>query len=184
MIKSRVKRLAAGKQYYKLHRIEARIRSKQYHRKHRKRLLAYKRLYYKKHRIKLLKTKKIYEKKNKHKILKRIWKQHKKRLLVDNNYRITCLLRHRLSMAVKNNQKVGSAVQDLGCTIEFFKTYIEQKFYGKMSWKNHGSIWQLDHIIPLKDFDLTSRKQLLKACNYRNLQPLTIQDHRKKTSNE
>lgn len=33
-------------------------------------------------------------------------------------------------------------------------------------------------------FNLIDRKQFLKAVNYRNLQPLTIKDHQKKTTEE
>jgi hypothetical protein len=53
-----------------------------------------------------------------------------------------------------------------------------------MTWDNWGKIWELDHIVPLWKFDLTNREQFLKADNYTNLQPLTIEDHKKKTANE
>jgi len=46
---------------------------------------------------------------------------------------------------------------------------------------NWGEVWELDHIKELHTFDLTDRDQFLKACNYMNLQPLTIEDHKKKT---
>lgn len=42
-----------------------------------------------------------------------------------------------------------------------------------MTWKNWSPTgWHIDHKIPLAFFDLTDRKQLLKACHYTNLQPL------------
>ena len=42
-----------------------------------------------------------------------------------------------------------------------------------MTWKNYGhDTWHLDHIIPLYKFDLTNKKQFLKACHYTNYQPL------------
>ncbi len=93
------------------------------------------------------------------------------------------LLRNRLSRAIERNSKVGSAVKDLGCSIEFLKSYLESKFLPGMTWDNRGSgddKWNIDHIVPLSSFDLTERKQFLKACHYTNLQPLWQQDNLKK----
>lgn len=91
-------------------------------------------------------------------------------------------LRSRLVHALNGNFKSGSAIADLGCSIEFFKTYIEGLFTLGMSWDNKDK-WQIDHIIPLSSFDLTDRAQLLKACNYKNLQPLWTSDNLKKSNN-
>lgn len=105
----------------------------------------------------------------------------------DIRFKISCSLRIRLSNAIKNNQKSGSAVKDLGCSIEFLKQYFEQKFYsnpetGKiMTWENYGE-WHIDHIIPLSSFDLTNRKQFIKACHYTNLQPLWAKDNFEKSN--
>jgi hypothetical protein len=102
----------------------------------------------------------------------------------DPNFKLKARLRHRIRMALKGNAKRGSAVRDLGCSIPEFRVYIESKFYGTMSWSNWGDVWELDHIKPFKDFDLTDRDQLLKVVHYTNYQPLTIEDHRKKTSQD
>lgn len=95
----------------------------------------------------------------------------------------------RLRQAIKNNYKSGSAVRDLGCSIKEFKKYIENKFYinpkteETMSWDNYGIYgWHIDHIIPLVNFDLTNREELLKACHYTNLQPLWAEDNLRKGS--
>lgn len=92
-------------------------------------------------------------------------------------------LRHRLRDAIKNETKVGSAVKDLGCTIEELKIYFEKQFVEGMTWENHGNHgWHIDHIIPLSSFDLTDREQFLKACHYTNLQPLWAKDNLSKGS--
>src|SRR5579863_1665357 len=79
------------------------------------------------------------------------------------NFKIITNLRSRLTYAVKHNLKVGSAVKDLGCSIDFLKQHIQFKFYGDMAWDNWGTIWELDHITPLRHFDLTDRKQFKQA---------------------
>ena len=44
--------------------------------------------------------------------------------------------------------------------------------------------WEIDHIVPLASFDLTSREEFLKACHYTNLQPLWKEDHWVKTQSD
>lgn len=96
----------------------------------------------------------------------------------DINYKITCNLRTRLWSAIKNDYKSGSAVNDLGCTIEYFKTYIELKFEHGMSWDNWGrDTWHLDHIKPLSSFNLSNREEFLSAVNYKNIKPMWFKDN-------
>lgn len=103
------------------------------------------------------------------------------------NYKLTKILRTRLSNAIKGNYKVGSAISDLGCSINFLKEYLASKFYDhpetgeQMSWDNHGFYgWHIDHIKPLASFDLSDRDQVKESCNYTNLQPLWAEDNHKK----
>jgi hypothetical protein len=119
--------------------------------------------------------------KNKEDINKQVAKLHQLKMKTDINYRLRCNLRSRLSMAIRGSQKSGSAIKDLGCSIEFLKHYIAAKFYNGMAWNNWGPYWELDHIKPLISFNLSDREQFLMAAHYLNLQPLTIEDHKKKT---
>lgn len=68
-----------------------------------------------------------------------------------------------------------------GTTSNAFRAHIERQFTNKMTWANHGKIWQLDHIYPLSKFDLTDRNQLLIACNWQNFQPLLVRDNQNKS---
>jgi hypothetical protein len=87
-------------------------------------------------------------------------------------------LRARLNKAVVGNYKSGSAVKDLGCSIENFKKYLESKWQSGMTWENCGRTgWQIDHIVPLCKFDLTNAVELKKACHYSNLQPMWWKDN-------
>lgn len=100
---------------------------------------------------------------------------------MSNNYRIASNLRKRLGCALKRNVKAGSAVSDLGCTIEQFKAYIAAKFQPGMSWDNWGhKTWHLDHIAPLASFDLSNREEFLKANHYTNIRPMWAADNLKK----
>ena len=63
----------------------------------------------------------------------RICKKYLLDLKNNINKRIAHNLRGRIRSAVLNNDKVGSAVRDLGCSINEFKIYIESKFQVNMS---------------------------------------------------
>jgi hypothetical protein len=140
----------------------------------------HRRTYYAKHKRQLLKRQHKYTVTHR----KQTNRRHRMRRKNDPKFKLLVYLRTRLNRAIKINQKKGSAIKDLGCSIEFLKQYIESKFYGKMTWKNWGEVWELDHIKALFKFDLMDRKQFLKAVNYKNLQPLTIKAHRIKTNRE
>jgi len=126
--------------------------------------------------------------KNKHKAKNKKKRAH--RILTDPNYRLAIILRHRLNTALKRNFKSGSAVDALGCSVEYFKKYLEERFYDRdngetMTWEKHGKYgFHIDHIKPLSSFDLTDRAQLLEACHYTNQQPLWAEHNLAKGAKE
>lgn len=65
----------------------------------------------------------------------------------------------------------------LGCSSEFFKTYIESKFTDNMSWDNMSE-WHLDHIIPLAV--AKNKDDVIALCHYSNFQPLWAIDNIRK----
>lgn len=140
-------------------------------------------LYYQKNKEYLCKRQSEYNQKNKVKNneykKKYIFKKRRK----DLNYNIKLLLRSRIHHALKGLSKVSSSSLAIGCSLEFLKSYIEDKFQPGMTWENwslHG--WHLDHIIPLSAFDLSDKNQFFKAFNYTNLQPLWAKENLKKSN--
>jgi len=134
--------------------------------------------YYSKNRDSILSKKQEYQKKNIDKITSYQREYIKNRIKTDVSYALKKALRKRLLCAVRNNHKAGSAVSDLGCTIEELKLYLESKFQPGMSWDNWAKYgWHIDHVVPLSSFDLTDPEQLKKACHYTNLQPLWAKDN-------
>ncbi len=99
-------------------------------------------------------------------------------------------LRNRFRSALKKQLagKRVSAVRDLGCSMDFFMPYIEKQFSKEMktgtwmSWGNCGSVWHIDHKIPLSHFDLTKEEEQKKAVHYTNLQPL-FEEHNLRKGN-
>jgi hypothetical protein len=109
----------------------------------------------------------------------------KRRRLEEPSYRIACNLRKRLWDVLKGNIKCGSAIEDLGCTPDELKAYLESLFEPGMSWDNYGSKegqWSIDHVYPLSKVDLTDRDQFLKVNHYTNLKPMWHIDNLKKSN--
>jgi hypothetical protein len=71
----------------------------------------------------------------------------------------------------------------LGCTGRTFRAHIEAQFMPGMTWQNYGrrgDQWQIDHIIPLADFDLHDPTQAAMASHYTNVRPLWSVDNWRK----
>lgn len=110
--------------------------------------------------------------------------QGRKRYKSDVIYKLSLNLRNRLNRALERNSKKGSAVRDLGCSLQEFKQYIEEQFRDGMSWGNHGEVWHLDHILPLANYQLSDRGTFRRLCHYTNYQPLLVSENLAKNNNE
>lgn len=83
-------------------------------------------------------------------------------------------------------KKNSRSIEILGCSIEYFKEYIESKFEIWMTWDNYGNpkdgiyevnkTWDLDHIIPLRSGN--TEEEIIKLNYYTNLQPLCSYNNR------
>jgi hypothetical protein len=88
----------------------------------------------------------------------------KKKLETDVGFRMSQNLRNRVRVALKGATKSQHTLDLLGCSIEFFKSYLEAKFLPGMTWDNYGYYgWHLDHILPCDSFDLTNPKEQEKC---------------------
>lgn len=114
---------------------------------------------------------------------KKIIHQKQKQYLANNiQARIKHNLRTRINSVLKGKIKSGSTLDMLGCDVEFFLNYIENKFLSGMTWQNHTRTgWHIDHIKPCASFDLTDPEQQKKCFHYTNLQPLWAEDNLRKS---
>lgn len=80
----------------------------------------------------------------------------------------------------------GNGIREyLGEDIEvgFVREWIENRFIGAMSWDNYGEVWEIDHVVPFRVFDIFNQEDLYLCWNYRNLMPLFSHDNLKKQGN-
>ncbi len=91
----------------------------------------------------------------------------------DSLLRIKSKLRNHVYRICKYSHtiKCRKTSEYLGCTIEQAKRHIEKQFKRGMTWENHGTVWEIDHILPLAAFDLTRKDQQMIANHFTNLRP-------------
>jgi superfamily II helicase len=101
----------------------------------------------------------------------------------DPEYRIKKHLRVRMWETIIKNSKStrnGKVEELIGCSVEYYRKHIENQWKPDMNWKNHGSLWEIDHIIPLDFFNLMNTNDQKQAFSYNNVQPLYKSDNRRK----
>jgi hypothetical protein len=144
--------------------------------KNRDLLLEYKRNYHikNKERLKELDSKWRDENKDKIKENKRQYISHKRNtdILFKIKDRLSGLIRN--SIISKGYKKLHKTETILGCTIQEFKDYIENRFLEGMTWENHGE-WHLDHKTPVSWGK--SENEIYELNHYSNFQPLWEKDN-------
>ena len=172
------------KNYYESNKEKINIKNKEWDNNNKEKLKIYKKNYNQTNNEKIKIQNKLYKESHKeelkvknknYNVLNKNKRNNysKNRLKTDIQHKLRTNLRIRLNHAINNNQKVGSAIKDLGCSVNELVSYLESKFSTGMSWDNWTTDgWHIDHIKPLASFDLTDRKQFLEACHYTNLQPM------------
>lgn len=98
----------------------------------------------------------------------------RRRRATDTNFRLTQNLNRSLRRLLSRNavSSRSSAARLLGCSIAQFREHLARMFGRSLSWKNYGTVWDIDHIRPLAGFDLLDPAQLAAACHFTNLRPL------------
>lgn len=109
----------------------------------------------------------------------------KQRKRNDNLFKFKSSIRSLISNSFnrkKNNlwTKKSKSEKILGCTLEEFRCFIENKFSENMSFDNYGE-WHLDHIKPLAL--AKSEEDVVSLNHYTNFQPLWAIDNLKKHKN-
>lgn len=96
-------------------------------------------------------------------------------------FRLRQNVRTRLGNAIRRGgfSKKSETAHMIGCSWDFLKTYIEQRFSPGMTWENYGR-WHIDHHIPLKTARTTA--ELEKLSRYTNLVPLWEEENLSKGS--
>lgn len=99
-------------------------------------------------------------------------------------YRLACNMRRLITYALTRNAGALRAARTfdlIGCTVSALRIHIESQFTEQMTWANYGSVWHVDHRLPLSLFNLTDAKQQRIAFHFENLRPLLAAENIKKS---
>lgn len=91
----------------------------------------------------------------------------------------------RLINHALNGSKNGQSILEfLSYTIDELKRHLETQFDSKMSWKNYGIYWHIDHIIPqsLLPYVSMEDENFKKCWALSNLRPLEAIENMKKSN--
>lgn len=68
-------------------------------------------------------------------------------------------------------------------TVDQLKSHLEKKFTPEMNWENYGSVWEIDHKIPIAVHNFEKPEDLdFRLCwSLKNLQPLGKAENRSKS---
>ena len=159
---------------------QCKVCRKDYYNENRDEIKEYQKKYYLDNRDQIIENHKNYIKQNREKkdCMERIGKK------TDLNFKIACNLRSRTSSAFKsqNVKKTKKTFDLLGCSHSFFKNWIDYQLFGNMTLENYGSIWQIDHCIPIASFNLSDESDMKKCFNWINLRPMYSNENNSKNN--
>ena len=124
-----------------------------------------------------------YNKKYKAANLEKTRKLERERYNSDENYKITCLSRSMLSRALKRlgmSKESPTAVMT-GYDHNELREHLESLFLDGMSWENHGSVWEIDHKVPISRMVECGIDNLEVINSLENLAPMFKSDNRDKS---
>ncbi len=106
----------------------------------------------------------------------------RERYYSDDLFKLAAVCRGRIHniFKCKNIKKKNQSKELIGCSWRELKDRLSNQFTEGMTLENHGK-WHIDHIIPLAS--AKTEEELIKLCNYKNLQPLWAVDNLKKSDN-
>lgn len=148
------------------------------------------RAYYLENRERLLKAASDYRKDNPEKVKE--WKRNhmiehraernqaaRARYAKDPFLRARILCRDRIYRCLLIGDRSGPIVRKmLGCTPLQLRMHLEERFRDGMSWANYGTLWEVDHIVPLAS--AKTPEEVFLLSHHTNLQPLLASENLRK----
>lgn len=160
------------KKYYLENKNHILNKSAKYYEDNKEKKLEYQKKYSEDNKEKIAEYKSEYAKNNRKKINKYKSDYQNRRRKEDPIFMLKYSINRSInrSLRCKGLSKSKKTMDILGCSIEYFKKYLENMFIDNMSWENYGKVWDIDHKIPL--ITAESEEDVIKLNHYTNLQPL------------
>lgn len=94
-------------------------------------------------------------------------------------------LRHVVGGAVRDALKAKknrTSNTYLGCDYAFYRVWLEMQFKPGMTWENYGTVWEIDHRVPLfyRNNGEVTEEIIIERLHYRNAWPMLLEENRSK----
>jgi len=169
-----------GREWYRRHRDQKRAQNRVWEQKHTAQRRPYGRMkalqwYYGHHQRAKASNRSWYQR-NKAKKNARRNQQMKAARARDPGIRVRYNLRTRLSNLIrKSRPKQFSVSKDVILyTAAQLRSHLERQFTPAMTWANYAKYWEIDHIRPCAEFDLTRLEECRVCFALENLRPLPL----------
>lgn len=110
----------------------------------------------------------------------RIADQRRQRRQSDPEHKLSHNLKAAFRKALKGSRPSARFHEKFGYTVAELMRHLERQFDRHMTWDNHGTYWEIDHIVPVASFTLPDEFQACWALP--NLRPLKKEINRAKSA--
>ncbi len=160
------------------------LKQREYRRRYREKWKMELKEYYKEYRKKESYTKKRNEwvGKNRDRVNRIRGEWGKEQIKNNPKFRISAIMNKVIWEALNGDKRGQGWVRLVGYTASDLIKHLEDLFTPQMSWANHGSYWEIDHIKPkaLFSYETAEDKEFQECWGLENLQPLEKTKNRKK----
>jgi hypothetical protein len=107
--------------------------------------------------------------------VREIEKRRSKKRYNDPKMRLRASISARINESLKKGMKANNSWPGLvGFTLDQLRAHLEKLFRPGMSWENYGTVWEIDHKIPVAVFNFERPNDIdFRLCwSLKNLQPM------------
>lgn len=166
--------LEKRKDFYNVNKEKIIEQNKKYRQENKEKICLQKKMYYQKNRDIILEKVKEDEYKEKRNILLKERRKNDKSFAMINAYRA------RLN-EVLHKQKKNTYIHYLNCKRNEFINWIEFQFDNNFKWETYGNEWVIDHVIPIKFFNLHNEIDKYMCFSWFNLRPCKTKENLQKS---
>jgi len=142
-----------------------------YKRQNKERISEYNAKYKKEHNVEISKYNSQYDKDHRTEIQQRQTEYQRNRRQIDPAFKLAGGLRSKMYKFMNGIQS-QTASNLLCCTKDDFVEWMKFQLKPGMTMENHGSLWHMDHVIPVARFDLTVPEEQQRCWHWSNFQPM------------
>ncbi len=158
----------------------ARQRCRDYKKANKERISQYNKQYKQEHQQEISEYNHYYNILNREIITENATVRMRERLENDPIFKLGAALRGKINRILHRKTITDDYINLIGCSNKMFLQWFENLFSEEMSFANYGTVWHVDHIVPITAFSEENIKDY--SCHWSNLRPTFILENQSKTN--